>query len=141
MAKVTNVSLGVERDMTTNLCYIIVVVKIEFTARESMVLADPTLGPDYFTLTSTISGLDPDPGGSGTYISTEILDLDDVPISDPAREQTIRIEKTVGCELLNESPEEGQVDEIVADVDLHNNDIDLANEGQSEPFAAFFQRP
>ncbi|MCU7919221.1 MAG: hypothetical protein KZQ95_12820 [Candidatus Thiodiazotropha sp. (ex Epidulcina cf. delphinae)] len=140
MAKVISVSLGVEKDIKTNLCYIIMIVKIEFTAREALVLADSALGPGYFTLNSSIFGQDP---VNGSWVNTNIIDLDEIPITDSAREQTIRIEKTVGCELLNESSGENEVaevDQIIAEVDLHNNDIDLSSKGQSAPFIGHFER-
>jgi hypothetical protein len=115
-------------------------VKIKFTEREALVLADPNLGPGYFTLKSAVSGRDPDPGGSGGWINTKIIDLDDVPILESDREQTIRIEKTVGCELLNVNPGEGEYDFLVAEVDLYNNDIELSNEEESDQFNGQFGR-
>jgi len=134
MAEITNVSLDVQKDEETNSCTIIVIARIKFTERESLVLADPKLGRGYFTLKSSVSGHDTYLGGGADQEKTQFIHLPDMPITESVREQTIKIEKTVDCRMLNENPEEREYYSVVAEVDLFNNDISLSNKGESNPF-------
>ncbi len=134
MAEVKSVSLDVEKDEKTNLCYIIVVANIKFTKRESRILADPELGPDYFTLKASVAGHDSYLEGDAVRENTKFISLADTPITESARDQTVKIEKTVDCRLLNEDPAEREYYSVIVEVNLFNNDICLSNKGESNPF-------
>lgn len=140
MADIINVSLDVEKDEETNFCYIVVIAKIKFTQRESRILADPVLGQNYFTLKTSVSGHDPYLGGKADQENTKFIHLADMPITESAHEQTIKIEKNVDCRLLNENPEEREYYNVIAEVDLFNNDICLSNKGESNQFDEEFGR-